>query len=332
MKKMQYILKRLKNLEWHQMFEVVKKISKMTNRSKIVIFLDCIWCGFRYGAGYMDYFEFEFYLLNGKERKTYLTATINNKIIAKYNDKQYTKIFKDKVLFNQTFKDYIQREFIDLRNSSFKEFQIFLRKKEKIIGKVIDSCGGKGIKIYEVKKYNEKDLYQELKENHQYLVEECISQHDKMNSLYDKSVNSLRMISFIRDNGEVEILNIVLRIGNGGEVDNFSSGGMYTFVGKDGKVLIPAIDEKGTIYDIHPITKTKIPGFQIPNFDKAVEYVKTLAKVEPHVRYIGWDIAITENGVDVIEGNEYSGVFQMKPSISHKKEGLLPLYKKYMDI
>ena len=332
MKKMQYILKRLKNLEWHQMFEVVKKISKITNRSKIVIFLDCIWCGFRYGAGYMDYFEFEFYLLNGKERKTYLTATINNKIIAKYNDKQYTKIFKDKVLFNQTFKDYIQREFIDLRNSSFKEFQIFLRKKEKIIGKVIDSCGGKGIKIYEVKKYNEKDLYQELKENHQYLVEECISQHDKMNSLYDKSVNSLRMISFIRDNGEVEILNIVLRIGNGGEVDNFSSGGMYTFVGKDGKVLIPAIDEKGTIYDIHPITKTKIPGFQIPNFDKAVEYVKTLAKVEPHVRYVGWDIAITENGVDVIEGNEYSGVFQMKPSISHKKEGLLPLYKKYMDI
>ncbi len=332
MKKMKYILKRLKNLEWRQFIDVVKKIAKKTNRSKIVIFFDCIWCGFRYGAGYMDYFEFEFYLLKGKERKTYLTSTINNKIIAKYNDKQYTKVFKDKILFNQTFKEYIHRDFIDLQKSSFEEFQTFLKGKEKIIGKVIDECGGKGIKIYEQKDYKAEELYQELRKNKQYLVEECITQHEKMNSLYAKSVNSLRMISFIRDDGEVEILNIVLRIGNGGEVDNFSSGGMYTFVGLDGKVLIPAIDEKGHIYEYHPISNTKISGFQIPDFETVIKYVKVLAKVEPHVRYVGWDIAVTKDGVDVIEGNEYSGVFQMKPSISHKKEGLLPLYKKYMDI
>ena len=332
MKKMQYILKRLKNLEWSNFFDIVKKIAKKTNRSKIIIFFDCIWCGFRYGAGYMDYFEFEFYLLKGKERKTYLTSTINNKIIAKYNDKEYRKIFNDKILFNQTFKTYIQREFMDLQLASFEEFQLFLKGKEKIIGKVIDSCGGKGINIYETANYKEEELYEELRRKKQYLVEECINQHEKMNSLYDQSVNSLRMISFIRDDGEVEILNIVLRIGNGGEVDNFSSGGMYTFVGMDGKVLIPAIDEKGRIYEVHPMSKTKISGFQIPEFEKVIKYVKLLAKVEPHIRYVGWDIAITNNGVDVIEGNEYSGVFQMKPSISHQKEGLLPLYKKYMDI
>lgn len=332
MKKMQYILKRLKNLEWRQFIVVVKKIAKKTNRSKIMIFLDCIWCGFCYGAGYMDYYEFEFYLLKRKERKTYLTSTINNKIIAKYNDKQYTKIFKNKILFNQTFKEYIHRDFIDLQKSSFEEFQTFMKGKEKIVGKEIDECGGKGIKIYEKKNYKEEELYQTLRKNKQYLVEECINQHEKMNSLYSKSVNSLRIISFIRDDGEVEILNVVLRIGNGGEVDNFSSGGMYTFAGLDGKLLIPAIDEIGNIYEYHPISNTKISGFQIPDFEAVLKYVKTLAKVEPNVRYVGWDIAITKNGVDVIEGNEYSGVFQMKPSIGHKKEGLLPLYKKYMDI
>ena len=52
----------------------------------------------------------------------------------------------------------------------------------------------------------------------------------------------------------------------------------------------------------------------------------------PTVRYVGWDIAITKKGLVVLEGNQYPGVFQPKPSISGKKEGILPEYRKYMDI
>lgn len=332
MKKIKYLLVRFKSMQWKELRKIVKTISKKTNKNSLLIYLDIFYCILKYGTGYMDYFEFEFYLLNKEERKTYLTSTLNNQIIAKYNDKNYMHIFSDKIEFCNVFKKYINRDFLDLKTSSFEQFKKFIKGKEKIIAKVVDSCGGKGISIYKVSEYKEEDLYNLLKENKQYLLEELIIQNKKMNQLYDGSINSLRIISFLKDDGEVEIMNIVLRIGNGGVVDNFSSGGMYTFLSMEGKILIPAIDEEGKIYKKHPISKEDIVGFQVPNFDEVIKYVKKLAKVEPNIRYVGWDIAVTDKGVDVIEGNEYSGVFQMKPSLSDKKEGLLPKYRKHMDI
>ncbi len=315
------------------MFCVARKITKQTHKLSFFVLLDMLWCGFRYGAGYMDYFEFEFYLLNKKERSTFLTSSINNQIIAKYNDKSSMEKFSNKILFNQIFEKYLFHEFLDLREKTLKDFQMFCKDKVKVVGKVVDSCGGKGINMYTIDEFQSVEkLYDVLIQKKQYLVEEAIVQHHEMNKLYPKSVNTLRIISFLTDTREVVILNTVLRIGNGGEVDNFSSGGMYTFVSDTGEVLIPAIDEEGKIYETHPITKTRIVGFQIPNFEKIKKFIQEIALVVPEVRYVGWDVAVGPDGPILIEGNEYSGVFQMKVSLSNQKIGLLPTYKKYMDI
>ena len=89
---------------------------------------------------------------------------------------------------------------------------------------------GKGVEKYEYSdKINCKILYDSLVQNNQLLIEECIEQHEDMNLLYDKSVNTMRMFTFY-SNGKSYFLQAVLKIGNGGIVDNFSSGGMYTYV------------------------------------------------------------------------------------------------------
>ena len=89
---------------------------------------------------------------------------------------------------------------------------------------------GKGVEKYNYNNVlNIKELYEKLVFNNQLLIEECIDQHKDMNKLYDKSVNTMRMFTFYKD-GESFFLQAVLKIGNGGVVDNFSSGGMYTFV------------------------------------------------------------------------------------------------------
>lgn len=332
MYKIKYILKRIKNVQWKNMIQVARKVSKKVHKPTIVILFDMIRCVSLYGAGYMDYFEFEFFLLNKEERKTFLTAALNNQIIAKYNLKENRNKFSDKILFNTIFKNYLNHDFIDLNHSSLKEFQAFCQNKKEIVGKVVDSCGGKGIDIYCLKEFDIQELYDLLIQKKQFLVEEKIEQDEKMNSLYAKSINTLRIISFLTDDNEVVILNTVLRIGNGGVVDNFSSGGIYTFVSDEGKVLIPAIDEEGNIYENHPVTETQIVGFEIPRFEEIKNFVKEISLVEPTIRYVGWDIAVGKDKPILIEGNEFSGVFQMKPSLSHKKEGLLPKYKKYMDL
>ena len=332
MKKIKFIFRKIKGFQYKQFFSIINKIHKITKKSRIFIFFDIIRTVIKYGNGYMDYFEFEFYLLNDEERQTYITAYINNSIVKKYNDKEEMIKFDDKITFNNMYKKYLKRDFIDLNNSSIDDFKSFLKKHNKIICKLRDGTGGKGIKVIDINKdTNVEELYNTLKNDNLILVEEYLVQHEKMNKLYDQSVNTLRVITFLDKNG-VHILKTILKIGNGGHVDNFSSGGMYTFVDENGRVFVPAIDEKGNIFETHPISKTKIVGFEVPMYKEIVKLISEVGKVNDKVRYIGWDIAISKNGPVLIEGNPFSGIFQVKPSISGIKTGDLPNFRKYMDI
>ncbi len=336
--KIKYILKKIKNMRFKEYYNHASKIGKRINKSTFYILFDMAKCALLYGSGYMDYFEFEFYLLNKEERKTYLTGKYNNDIVKKYNKKEDWHYLDDKGEFNKIFKKYLGREFIDLREASFKEFKEFISDKDKIVCKPIDKCGGKGIDIITIDKsklkneYNTLKIYNAIMKKEQYVLEEYIYQHKDLNKLYSGSVNTIRIISFLDKYGEAHILSTILRIGNNGKVDNFSSGGMYTFVNEEGIVYVPAIDEKGNIYYKHPSTHENIVGFKIPHYEEILPFIRKISKVVPSIRYVGWDIVITEKGIVVVEGNQYPGIFQVKPSISGIKTGDLPKFRKYMDI
>lgn len=331
MKNFKFLLRIFKSSSIKTLLDISKKISKEKNKMRLFIIIDMIYCGIVYGAAFHDYQEFEFYNLNRKQRKTYLTRGINNKIVNLYNNKEYWEIFNDKTKFNDLFKDFIKRDTINLNNCSLEEFKNFTKNKDKIIVKPNCGEGGKGISIIDLKDKNIKNLYEELIENKTTLVEELIKQHEKLNKLYDKSVNSLRMFTFQHDN-KAYFLQAILKIGNGGIVDNFSSGGMYTFADENGFIITPAIDRKDDIYEIHPVSKCNIVEFEVPFFKEAVELVKKASFKVPEVGYIGWDVAITDKGPIIIEGNCYPGVFQIKPSLSKEKIGILKKYKEVMKI
>ncbi len=336
--KIKYVLKRLKNMRYKEFLNKAQEIGQKIGKSKTSILFDMAKCALKYGSGYMDYFEFEFYLLNDKERSTYLTGRYNSEIIKKYNNKEYWHLLSDKVEFNNLFKDYIGREFLDLKVATFKDFKDFIVNKSKIVVKPVNSCGGKGIEVISLDKdklkneYNVLKIYNKIIKNEQYLVEDYIEQHKELSRLYNGSVNSLRVITFLDDKGKVHIMNSILKIGNNGNVDNFSSGGMYTFVNDQGQVYVPGVDEKGQIFNKHPVSNENILGFTVPNYDMVLPFVTKLANLVPNIRYIGWDIVITNKGILVIEGNEYPGIFQIKPSISGIRTGELPKYRKYMKI
>lgn len=328
MHKIIYLFKRIIGLDYKMMFKIAKKISKKIHKNRFSIVIDMIKCGFTYGAGYYDYQEFEFYLLNKEQRKTYLTRSINNEIVRKYNNKETAKKFDDKGEFNKIFKEFLHRDYLIL--DDFEEFKNFVKKKKEFIVKPIDGEGGNGVEKVAITNDYES-LYKKLIQNNQKLIEEVIMQHEEMNKIYKNSVNTLRMFTFVKD-GKSYFLQAVLKFGNGGICDNFSSGGMYTFVNDDGIVIAPAIDKEDNYFEVHPFTKEKIVGFKVPMFKEAVELVKKAALVLPDVAYVGWDVAISENGPVIVEGNWFPGVFQIKPSFNKSKEGILPKYRKYMDI
>ena len=331
MKRILYLFKRIIHLDYTNMFKIAKAISKKTGKNRLFIILDMIYCGFCYQAGYYDYQEFEFYRLNKNERKTYLTRGKNNEIVRLFNNKSFIYKFENKIEFNTIFNKYLKRDWLFIDNN-MDEFVKFFSSHGSIIVKPIDATGGKGVEKFSfVNDDDAKQLYNTLIEHKQLLVEECIKQHKEMSKLYDKSVNTLRMFTFYKD-GKSYFLQAVLKIGNGGVVDNFSSGGMYTYVDDTGTVFVEAIDQADNIYHNHPISNTQIVGFKIPSFNEAVDLVKECAKVVPEVSYIGWDVAISENGPVIVEGNCFPGVYQVKPSLCDKKEGLIPKYNAIMNI
>ncbi len=322
MKKMSFLLGSIKPTTINSLLNVRNKVKEKSN--KHFILLDMIYCSLRYQAAFYDYLEFEFYSINNKQRKTYLTNGKNNEIVKTFNDKNYWYLLDDKAEFNKLYKKYLNRDFL-LPNSSIEEFNSFIKNKDRVIVKPVDGVGGVGIKIVSTK---EENLYEKYKK---YLIEEIIIQNDKLNEIYNKSVNSLRLFTFY-DGKNSYLLQSIIKFGNGNVVDNFSSGGMYAFVSDDGTIITPAIDKNDNIYESHPITKKQILGFKIPLFEEAKKTVLEASKELNEIKYIGWDVAITNDKASIIEGNSYPGVFQIKPSFSKDKTGILPKYEKIMNI
>jgi hypothetical protein len=191
---------------------------------------------------------------------------------------------------------------------------------------------GAGIRKYVASEIDDYEtLHAELLGNEQFLVEQFLEQHPVMAALCPTSVNSLRMITF-RDGDTVHVLEAVLRMGNGADVDNYGRGGMYTVIDEvTGVAGFGAFDKYANTFDVHPATGTPIVGFRVPLYDEVLTLLDRVARVVPEIPYVGWDVAIAPDRPVIIEGNYNTGVFQMKPSITGSKIGLLPKFKAVID-
>ena len=130
MGKIKYLFQRITTMSFKNMFDTIDLIHKKTNKNKVFLFFDMINCAIKYQAGYMDYKLYEMYDLNSKQRKTIITRGINNALVKKYNDLSLSKIFNDKILFNQKYGKYLGREYFVVNEDNYNEFEEFaLRQK-----------------------------------------------------------------------------------------------------------------------------------------------------------------------------------------------------------
>ncbi len=325
-----YILKRLFQMNYKGFFERIKTVSQKSGKNRFHIFCDMVWCGLRYGAGYVDYDVIGFYKLNGKQRKTMLTRGLNNKFVKMLNEKDYWHIFDNKNEFNTTFSKFITRAWIYPISEKKEEAIRFLQNHDIVFAKPNNGQCGKGIEKIKTSEWDLEELYQHLLESKLELLEEPIIQHEEMNRLNSSSVNTIRMVSVMNDKQDVTILATFSRIGNGKVVDNFNSGGMTAKINREtGMIIEEAVDKAGIVYEKHPISGTTIKGFQIPCWQQAREMVIEAAKLSPHVRYVGWDVAITVNGPTLVEGNQFPGhdIYQVAEKMEEGQLGVLPEFE-----
>lgn len=322
-----YLADRARAIDLGNVRRIAREAGRLGRRPWMLVAIDMLWCSVRYELAFQDYLDWDFVLLDRRERGTYMTHPKANHLSMKVNDPELRRVFSDKSRFNPIFSEYLGREWLDIRTSGPDELRAFLDRHDAVMVKVPDSLSGHGIERVESATVSDVAAFAErLAAGRQYLVEEFIAQHPAMASLNPSSVNSLRVISYLKD-GATIVLASVLKIGNGGAIDNFSGGGMYTMLDEHGVALYPAFDGAGSTFAEHPLTGTPIVGFRVPHYDLVLRMVDEMSRVIPEVPYVGWDIAIGPERPVVIEGNPNSGVFQAKPSVSGVREGLLPLYR-----
>lgn len=329
MKKIRYYITRLFQMNYVKMFKYINKIHKRSGKSRISIFFDILSCSTKYLAGYMDYFVFHFEDLKEEQRKTFITRGINNAYIQKLNNREFYEKFDNKVVFNQLFNQFLNRDYLDLNNSTLEQFKKFIERHSTFMAKPINLQCGKGIEKIKVEG-NPENLRKKLIDHGQTLIEEFVIQSDEMNELFPTAVNTLRIVT-ARINHETTVLFRAIRIGNGNNVvDNFNHGGMYSIISEQGIINKPAIDKEGTIYEVHPITKTPIVGFKIPYFEEAIEMCKKASSIIEEVGLVGWDIAITNKGPVMIEGNQLPGydIYQSKIHLNEGNVGMKPFFDK----
>lgn len=336
LRKIKIFFGRVRTMSFKTMFGIIDQIHDELGQAKIVTLIDMIICAVTANIGYLDYHVFGFAKVKGAKRKTFMTMNENLSLVRQVNNPEDYKLFDNKVLFFEHFGEFTGRGFLNLEGKTAADLEAFCKGKDVVFAKQTETFGGQGITREPVSPetdYNE--LYNRLMENKQYLIEDAIVQHSKMNELYSGSVNTLRMVTLVDNDNVPHFMYALIRMGQkGAKVDNISSGGMYAPVNEKGIITHAAFcDKEGICHDVHPTSGTKLIGFEIPYFAEAVELVKKAALVVPGMRYVGWDIAITEKGPILVEGNNFPS-YDMVQNYRHRDgdEGIKAKFEEVMKI
>jgi hypothetical protein len=145
-----------------------------------------------------------------------------------------------------------------------------------------------------------------------YLVQECLENHQELRELGD-GLTSLRVTSCKNEQEAFEVTNATLKMSlrEGSAVDNFHQGGAVAKVdivtGEVGPASDSWIAKPNVWHKQHPLTKAPIEGRILPRWREVIGMVERAHGLFPDRIMLGFDVAITDRGPVIIEGNVQSG-------------------------
>lgn len=172
----------------------------------------------------------------------------------------------------------------------------------------VGGMGGKGIQLYVKKQGN---CWENIKTkeiltlnylinySQDFIIQDCIIQHNYFKQFNDSSVNSMRICVYrsVKDD-QTHTTAAVLRIGGKGSiVDNASSGGYFAGIDiKTGKLSKFVCNHDGVKKEFFNGIDFK-KDYEIPEWSKIIDFAKTSCKYIPHHRIIALDIVVDKDNI-----------------------------------
>lgn len=327
-----YLIYYLKHLNKEKFWLFLNYASGGNKWKKASMIFDSLYSVFRYNISILEYFQFKFYEKDKKERNIWAGTGYMYEYQKLMNPRSSRNILENKILFLTHYKKYIHRKFADIDNLNENNLnKIFSNTSGKAVLKNSLGQVGAEVEIINHKDYNLPSLVHYMKSKNYDIIEEYVLQHPDLMKLSSSGLNTVRIITQLNVNNQVDIIGARLRISVNSQIDNMAAGNLAAPVSlKTGKINGPAVYSDITKDDViyHPVTGTQITGFQIPFWNEVIELTKKAALHRPENRSIGWDVAITSEGPELIEGNHnWCKLLWQLPV--HK--GLKPVLEKYME-
>ena len=255
------------------------------------------------GTFYEEYAVYDFANKTDEQRRLYLTDALRDKLCRRINSRKGERIIADKFLTYKHFQQYYHRNVWLIDNNTDYELLAEAGKRNgRLVAKPPRLSGGHGVRLVTAPSIDEwKETIKSLKG---FVVEEPIEQDAFMARWNSSSVNTIRINTILR-NGEVTQFAPFLRTGREGcFVDNGAQGGIFASIDPDtGTIISDGYDESATAYTSHPDSGVPYKGIKIPQWDELLALTESMALSMPDMVYIGWDMALTDQGWVLIEAN-----------------------------
>ncbi|MBV6654397.1 MAG: hypothetical protein KI786_11605 [Mameliella sp.] len=333
MRRIMYLGYYFKKLDWQKFQLFSRYYSKANNKNAWSVWWDMLSNSVKYNISVLEYFLFDFGNKSKEGKTEWSGSGYMYEYQLKMNPPQYREVLSDKAQFLRTYQDFVRHEFLtleELENQPDKAEMLLQNSSGKVVLKSSDGQCGRGIEVRRSKEFNSRNLIHRLKETGNDLVEAFVTQHPDLMRLSPSGLNTVRIITQLDQQNMVHILGGRLRITINSAVDNLAAGNIAAPIDLDsGQVNGPGVYSDITKLDEyeHPITQTPIVGFQVPYWSEVLQMCRDAALVDTRNRSIGWDVAITEEGPELLEGNHnWCKLLWQLPV----KKGLKPILEKFV--
>lgn len=242
------------------------------------------------------------------ERRSYISDSDRYEIVYGVNDIASMQTLLNKARAFKALRPYYHRDGLVITGrKELTAFKEFLQKHPEFVLKKPCASRGSGVSLVKLASADEKELLKSIKRftaEGPCLIEERISQNGHVASLNKSSVNTIRCITLDGGDGP-KVAFTFAKVGREGSfIDNGGAGGVLFGVDLDtGVGNTDGIDELNRTYTMHPDSQTQFKGFQFPRWDEMRALCIEMSSHFPELPYIGWDVACSDDGWVLVEGN-----------------------------
>jgi hypothetical protein len=264
-----------------------------------------------------DFDYYRLYPINGEFMKWIDDKLTTRYILSSYQEylpKYYYHIKKPGVLIALLDSDFESK-------SNIETIIKLLKKNTNLSLKLLSGTGGAG--FYKISYLNNKyylnnslvvveKMISFLSNLENYIVTEYVSTHPEVSRIFSPVTSTVRFMVINEDGQHPIIANSFVRFGtnNTGAVDNMSAGGLYAIVDvSNGKFTNAKRWENYHIIkcEMHPDTQIRVEGV-LPHWELIKTKLIEISKYLSELTYMGFDVAITEEGFKIIEINSHQGL------------------------